>query len=68
MDKGKKVLHVLSLLLRKTAISLKHCLKAVNDAEQQTVRGKTKDILRPYIIFAGNSQHQSRNHNLEKDY
>lgn len=30
----------------------KHCLKAVNDAEQQTVRGKTKDILRPYIIFA----------------
>lgn len=52
MDKGERVLHILSRFLRKTAISLKkHCLKAVNGAEKQAVRGKTGDILRPGITF-----------------
>ena len=52
MDKGEKVLYILSCFLRKTAISLKkYCLKAVNGTEQQAVRGKTRDILRPGITF-----------------
>lgn len=49
--RGKSLLGTVTFPQKNCHLFKKHCLKAVNDAEQQAVRGKTRDILRPYITF-----------------
>lgn len=51
LGKGKCLTCTVTFPLKNCHLFKKHCLKAVNDAEQQAVRGKTKDILRPCIAF-----------------